>query len=175
MSKSNYAMLMGALEERYDTGFRAGRARGIEAVIEKLTAQVRDVLPPVNPSQIPPQETPIEALQLSVRSYNTLKREGIHTLGKLCAFTAAELLDLRNFGQGSLAETEKALKTVGLQLKPSGEPGQMLLLSLVESPAASVNEEAADETTQKHVQAGYLLAKNELLTMLSAIRDELKA
>ncbi len=41
---------------------------------------------------------PIEDLDLTVRSYNCLKREGIHTVGELVARSEADLLDIRNFG-----------------------------------------------------------------------------
>jgi len=41
---------------------------------------------------------PIEDLDLTVRSYNCLKREGIHTVGELLSRSEADLLDIRNFG-----------------------------------------------------------------------------
>ena len=41
---------------------------------------------------------PIEDLDLTVRSYNCLKREGIHTVGELVGRSEADLLDIRNFG-----------------------------------------------------------------------------
>jgi DNA-directed RNA polymerase subunit alpha len=41
---------------------------------------------------------PIEDLDLTVRSYNCLKREGIHTVGELVSRSEADLLDIRNFG-----------------------------------------------------------------------------
>src|SRR6266581_4524615 len=41
---------------------------------------------------------PIEELDLTVRSYNCLKREGIHTVGELVGRSEADLLDIRNFG-----------------------------------------------------------------------------
>ena len=42
--------------------------------------------------------TPIEQLDMTVRSYNCLKREGIHTVGELITRSEADLLDIRNFG-----------------------------------------------------------------------------
>jgi DNA-directed RNA polymerase subunit alpha len=42
---------------------------------------------------------PIEELDLTVRSYNCLKREGIHTVGELVGRSEADLLDIRNFGR----------------------------------------------------------------------------
>jgi DNA-directed RNA polymerase subunit alpha len=41
---------------------------------------------------------PIEDLDLTVRSYNCLKREGIHTVGELISRSEADLMDIRNFG-----------------------------------------------------------------------------
>jgi DNA-directed RNA polymerase subunit alpha len=60
----------------------------------------------------------IEELNLSVRSYNCLKREGINTVGDLVQKTEAELLDIRNFGQKSIDEVKAKLEELGLELKP---------------------------------------------------------
>jgi DNA-directed RNA polymerase subunit alpha len=74
-----------------------------------------------------PQETehiaayslPIEDLDFSVRSYNCLKREDIHTVGELAARTESDLLDIRNFGQKSIDEVRQKLGELGLNLKDS--------------------------------------------------------
>jgi DNA-directed RNA polymerase subunit alpha len=62
---------------------------------------------------------PIEDLDLTVRSYNCLKREGIHTVGELVSRSEADLLDIRNFGAKSIDEVKLKLATLGLQLKDS--------------------------------------------------------
>jgi DNA-directed RNA polymerase subunit alpha len=62
---------------------------------------------------------PIEELQLTIRSYNCLKREGIHTVGELVARSEADLLDIRNFGAKSIAEVKEKLAGMGLSLKDS--------------------------------------------------------
>jgi DNA-directed RNA polymerase subunit alpha len=62
---------------------------------------------------------PIEELQLTVRSYNCLKREGIHTVGELLNRSEADLLDIRNFGAKSIDEVKAKLATMDLQLKDS--------------------------------------------------------
>jgi len=62
---------------------------------------------------------PIEALNLSVRSYNCLKREGVHTIGELLTRSEADLMDIRNFGQKSIDEVKDALTGLGLNLKDS--------------------------------------------------------
>ena len=62
---------------------------------------------------------PVEDLQLTIRSYNCLKREGIHTVGELVARSEADLLDIRNFGAKSITEVKEKLAELGLSLKDS--------------------------------------------------------
>jgi len=62
---------------------------------------------------------PIEDLDLTVRSYNCLKREGIHTVGELVSRSEADLLDIRNFGAKSIDEVKAKLVAMGLGLKDS--------------------------------------------------------
>lgn len=62
---------------------------------------------------------PIEQLDLTVRSYNCLKREAIHTVGELLTRSEADLLDIRNFGQKSIDEVKAKLVSLGLALKDS--------------------------------------------------------
>jgi DNA-directed RNA polymerase subunit alpha len=62
---------------------------------------------------------PIEELDLTVRSYNCLKREGIHTVGELVGRSEADLLDIRNFGSKSIDEVKVKLAGLGLSLKDS--------------------------------------------------------
>lgn len=62
---------------------------------------------------------PIEQLDLTVRSYNCLKREAIHTVGELLTRSEADLLDIRNFGQKSIDEVKAKLVSLGLSLKDS--------------------------------------------------------
>ena len=62
---------------------------------------------------------PIEDLDLTVRSYNCLKREGIHTVGELVNRSEADLLDIRNFGSKSIDEVKAKLASMGMSLKDS--------------------------------------------------------
>jgi len=62
---------------------------------------------------------PIEEMDLTVRSYNCLKREGIHTIGELVGRSEADLLDIRNFGQKSIDEVKSKLAGMNLALKDS--------------------------------------------------------
>jgi DNA-directed RNA polymerase subunit alpha len=59
----------------------------------------------------------IEDLNLTVRSYNCLKREGINTVGDLVQKSEAELMDIRNFGQKSIEEVKEKLDELGLGLR----------------------------------------------------------
>jgi len=63
--------------------------------------------------------TPIESLDLTVRSFNCLKREGIHTVGELISRSEADLMDIRNFGSKSIDEVKDKLLSLGLALKDS--------------------------------------------------------
>ena len=63
--------------------------------------------------------TPIESLDLTVRSFNCLKREGVHTVGELIARSEADLMDIRNFGSKSIDEVKDKLRSLGLALKDS--------------------------------------------------------
>ena len=62
---------------------------------------------------------PIEELDLTVRSYNCLKREGIHTVGELAGRSEADLMDIRNFGAKSIDEVKAKLVGLGMALKDS--------------------------------------------------------
>ncbi|EPD67786.1 DNA-directed RNA polymerase subunit alpha [Corynebacterium pyruviciproducens ATCC BAA-1742] len=64
---------------------------------------------------------PIEDLDFSVRSYNCLKRQEIHTVGELAENTESDLLDIRNFGQKSINEVKVKLASLGLTLKDAPE------------------------------------------------------
>ena len=59
----------------------------------------------------------IEELNLSVRSYNCLKREGINTVGDVILKSESELMDIRNFGQKSIDEVKAKLEELGLGLR----------------------------------------------------------
>ncbi|MDR2672572.1 MAG: DNA-directed RNA polymerase subunit alpha [Coriobacteriales bacterium] len=60
----------------------------------------------------------VEELDLSVRSYNCLKRAGIHSVRQLVDFSENDLLNIRNFGAKSIEEVKDKLQAMGLGLKP---------------------------------------------------------
>ena len=83
-------------------------ARTAEVMIEKEDNEKEKVL-----------EMNIDELELSVRSYNCLKRAGINTVEELCNKTSEDMMKVRNLGRKSLEEVLAKLKELGLQLKPS--------------------------------------------------------
>ena len=66
-------------------------------------------------------EMNIDELELSVRSYNCLKRAGINTVEELCDRTPEDMMKVRNLGRKSLEEVLTKLKELNLSLKPSEE------------------------------------------------------
>ena len=60
---------------------------------------------------------PIEDMDLTVRSYNCLKREGVQTVGDLVQKTEEDLLEIRNFGQKSIDEVMAKLEEMALGLR----------------------------------------------------------
>ena len=66
-------------------------------------------------------EMTIEELELSVRSYNCLKRASINTVEELTEKTEEDMMKFRNLGKKSLEEVKNKLAELGLSLKPSDE------------------------------------------------------
>ena len=85
-------------------------AKTAEVMIEKEDNEKEKVL-----------EMNIDELELSVRSYNCLKRAGINTVEELCNRTSEDMMKVRNLGRKSLEEVLAKLKELGLQLNPSEE------------------------------------------------------
>ena len=83
-------------------------ARTAEVMIEKEDNEKEKVL-----------EMNIDELELSVRSYNCLKRAGINTVEELTNRTPEDMMKVRNLGRKSLEEVLAKLKELGLQLNQS--------------------------------------------------------
>src|SRR5215468_12292069 len=64
------------------------------------------------------QQLPIEDLELPVRAFNSLRREGIHTVGDLAARNETDLLAISNLGPQSVSEIKQKLAERGLTLAP---------------------------------------------------------
>jgi DNA-directed RNA polymerase subunit alpha len=105
----------------------AGRTLvGLFGLVQELNLEAEGV--EVGPSPIDAQlaadlAMSIDDLDLTVRSYNCLRREGINTVGELVARSEMDLMDIRNFGQKSIDEVKAKLHGLGLHLK-DGIPGQ---------------------------------------------------
>ena len=66
-------------------------------------------------------ETPIEDLEFSVRSYNCLKRAGIHTVADILSRTEHDMMKVRNLGKKSLDEVVNKINSLGLSFKKPEE------------------------------------------------------
>ncbi|MGI6167364.1 MAG: DNA-directed RNA polymerase subunit alpha [Eubacteriales bacterium] len=66
-------------------------------------------------------EMTIEELDLSVRSFNCLKRAGIDTVQDLTNLTLSDMIKVRNLGKKSLEEVEQKLRSLGLEFKKEEE------------------------------------------------------
>lgn len=67
------------------------------------------------------KELTIDELELSVRSFNCLKRASINTVEELTEHSEEDMMKVRNLGKKSLDEVKKKLAELGLSLKPSSE------------------------------------------------------
>lgn len=85
-------------------------AKTAEVMVEKEDNEKEKVL-----------EMNIDELELSVRSYNCLKRAGINTVEELTNRTSEDMMKVRNLGRKSLEEVLGKLKELGLQLNPSDD------------------------------------------------------
>ena len=63
----------------------------------------------------------IEDLDLSVRSFNCLKRADINTVADLSEKTEEDMMKVRNLGRKSLEEVKKKLKELGLSLRQNND------------------------------------------------------
>ena len=70
--------------------------------------------------EIPVKNMSIDHLELSVRSYNCLKRAGINTVGDLISKTSEEKMGVRNLGRKSFEEVLEKLKELGIELNSDG-------------------------------------------------------
>jgi len=78
---------------------------------------------PIEPGRLGPHdETPIEELSFSARTFNCLKRANILTLGELRVQEDSDLLAIRNFGAKSLAEVHTKLEQLDQETAPVGPP-----------------------------------------------------
>jgi DNA-directed RNA polymerase subunit alpha len=75
---------------------------------------VEEVVAEVAPAHT---QEPVEKLDLTVRTLNSLKRVGVHTVGDLLQYSVEDLMDIRNFGEKSVDEVKEKIESMGLNLK----------------------------------------------------------
>ncbi len=85
-------------------------AKSVDVMVESVTDEKEKVL-----------EMNIDELELSVRSYNCLKRAGINTVEELINKTPEDMMKVRNLGRKSLDEVLAKLKELGLSLNSSDD------------------------------------------------------
>src|SRR5581483_281266 len=98
-------------------------ARRLGELMGLFRELVEGPLPPeevVAEQAAPFADEPIEKLDLSVRSLNCLKREGVHTIADLLNYSLEDLMDIRNFGEKSVIEVKDKIESMGLHLKDGG-------------------------------------------------------
>ena len=93
------------------------------------------------------QSRPIEDLNLPVRSYNSLRREGIHTLGDLAFRTEEQLLAISNIGPASVEEIKQKLAGYHLSLAGSSFDGAPPAPADAAAEAAAAGQAAGPGTT----------------------------
>ena len=87
----------------------------VDFIEEELKEEVVEEIPEeTNESEL---NTTIEELDLSLRSFNCLKRAGYDTVGDVIEQTEAELKTIKNFGKKSLEEVKDKIHEMGLSLK----------------------------------------------------------
>ena len=90
-------------------------------ITEELLELCHNILYAYGNRQKEPEDMNIEELDLSVRSYNCLKRGNINTLKDLTSRTRDVMMKIRNLGKKSLKEVELKLKEMGLSFKEDEE------------------------------------------------------
>ena len=104
-----------------------GKLIGVFAanLADMLAAEPAQQSPDEGPGDAPEDSfaQPIEGLNLPPRSYNSLRREGIHTLGDLAARTREDLLAIDHIGPASVEEINQKLADRGLTLSDSPASG----------------------------------------------------
>lgn len=115
--------------EWHRKGFSDGAAAGWEAgylqALQDTGAAPVGPVPEPEVAYVPPVEADLnetieelrDKTELSVLGYNSLKREGINTVGDLVMKTEADIMDIRNIGRGTLDLIKLLLTKRGLALK----------------------------------------------------------
>jgi len=128
-ARTDYDKLILEIQTDGSLGPKEALAQAAQILIDHFEnfAQLSGTLPQREKGIVPPgtipsrlQDTPIEVLDLSSRTYNCLKRSQITTVGQLLQMSEEELLGLRNFGQKSLQELHEKLAAHGIIVPDEG-------------------------------------------------------
>ena len=119
--------IQAAITSLYQQVFEAGRLQGYNEGVNAarahlLTLSTTTFIDPLDPriqevNASLPLDTSIEELDFSVRTYNGLKREGLHTISDVMKWSEKRLLDIRNFGSSSLDEVKQKLAVAGYTIR----------------------------------------------------------
>ena len=90
---------------------------GLSNVVEDEEGEIPSIFAPEGQETNAELDKQIEDLDLSVRSYNCLKRAGIHSVRQLVEYSENDLLNIRNFGAKSIEEVKDKLISMDLNLK----------------------------------------------------------
>ena len=139
----NLAKMLAAEPAAEAAGPAADAVSGLSAA-----ASASDELAPGPDQDDPDQDDlaqPLEELSLPLRAYNSLRREGVHTVADLVAKTPQELLAIENIGPASVEEIRQRLADRGLSLS-EGDAGELASANGAHGPATAfpVPEPARD-------------------------------
>jgi uncharacterized protein len=146
------ADVSGRIIERFATNLAAQLATAGQPEAGPATAPAEpDGQPEVVVSRDGTPLLPIEDLQLPVRTFNSLRREGIHTVDDLSARSEADLLAIPNLGPHSVSEIKQKLAGQGFALAsatagagPAGGPGGESATAAPPQAARPPDEDAID-------------------------------
>ena len=94
-----------------------GAFLSLDEIEEDEEGEVVSIFAPESQETNAELDKQIEDLDLSVRSYNCLKRAGIHSVRQLVEYSENDLLNIRNFGAKSIEEVKDKLISMDLNLK----------------------------------------------------------
>ena len=119
------------------------------AQISQKSAEIKALRHSIPPEQY---DMPVNQLELSVRTLNSLKRGGINTLGELLEKADEELMQIRHFGQKSRDEVKECLQTMGFATEAE---------EILEGVAKGSDEEGEEADAVEEETGG---AENEMET-----------
>ena len=108
------------LRERVTTVKETPARKKLDRAME-LLSEAESIIEGAEEIECPPGETDLMDLQLTVRTYNCLRRRGIKTVEELCRWTTLDVIRIRGLGSLAFDEIVEALKARGLSLRRTGQ------------------------------------------------------